>query len=242
MSFSFSYFAHLTDPNKATGYLRLKEDGNTPSQTVDSSVSYAAGSIYSTTGDLYKWFLAMQSNSIISQPSKTMAFTPVKNKYGYGWVIDTIAGKTTIGHSGGIFGFTSNMVNVPEDNTTVILLSNMGTPHLPAITKIIYSILYNKPYELPRERTAIILPDDLLKQYTGLYELSPELVITISLENGKLIGKPEGQEALQLHAEKKDLFFIKEIDAQIKFTRNEKDEVDSMTLNQADREMTGKKR
>ena len=140
----------------------------------------------------------MQRNSIISEASKKLAFTPIKNNYGYGWVTDTIAGKRTIGHSGGIYGFTSNMVNVPEDNTTVILLSNMGTPHLPAITKIIYSILYDKPYELPRERIAIELPGDLMKQYTGVYELNPQLVITVSFENGKLIGKPEGQEALQL--------------------------------------------
>jgi hypothetical protein len=75
-----------------------------------------------------------------------------------------------------------------------------------------------------------------------VFELSPQLVITISFDNGKLIGKPEGQEALQLYPEKKDLFFIKEIDAQVKFTRNEKDEVVSMTLYQGDREMTGKKK
>jgi len=49
------------------------------------------------------------------------------------------------------------------------------------------------PYELPKEKTAISLAEEVPEQYTGVYELSPELVITISLEAGKLIGKPEGQ-------------------------------------------------
>ena len=68
------------------------------------------------------------------------------------------------------------------------------------------------------------------------------MVITISLEDGKLIGKPEGQEALQLHPEKEDQFFIKEIEAQVNFKRNEKKEINAMTLLQNGREMSGKKR
>jgi hypothetical protein len=209
---------------------------------VDSSVSYSAGAIYSTTGDLYKWFLAMQRNAIFSPASKTIAFTPVMNKYGYGWVMDSIAGQRTIGHSGGIHGFTSNMVSVPEDSTTVILLSNAGSPHLHAITNSIYAILYDKPYELPRERTAIVLSEDILKQYTGVYEISPEFIIHVKLENGKLMGEREGQGSIQLHPEKMDFFFLKEIDAQIKFTRNKKNEVVSMTFYQRGEEKPGKKR
>ena len=235
-------FTHLSHPDKTTGYFRLKEDGNKPAIVVDSTVSFSAGAIYSTTGDLYKWFLAMQHNAIISSASKLSAFTPVMNKYGYGWVIDTNAGQRTIGHSGGIHGFTSNMVSVPEDSTTVILLSNVGTPHLFAITNHIYSILYKKPYELPRERKTIVLSERILKEYTGVYELSPELIIHVKLENGKLIGEPEGQDPIQLHAEKKDFFFLKEIDAQVRFTRNDKNEVESMTLFQNGGEKTGKKR
>lgn len=235
-------FTHLNNQNKATGYFRLTADKNIQAPIVDSSVSYSAGAIYSTSGDLYKWYESLQADAIISKASKETAYTPVKNKYGYGWGIDSIAGKRTIGHSGGIHGFNSNMVSIPEDNTCVILLANAANPHLDNITKSIFAILYNKPYELPREKKAISLSGEVLKQYTGVYELSPELVITISLEDGKLMGKPEGQEALQLHPEKEDQFFLKEIEAQVKFTRNEKKEIIAMTLLQNGKEMSGKKR
>lgn len=235
-------FTHLDNRNKATGYFRLTADKNTPAPIVDSSVSYSAGAIYSTTNDLYKWCQSLQADAIITKASKETAYTPVKNNYGYGWGIDSIAGKRTVGHGGGIHGFNSNMVSMPDDNTCVILLANVANPHLDKITKSIFAILYDKPYELPQEKIAISLSEEILKQYTGIYEVSPELVITVTLENGKLIGKPEGQEALQLHAEKEDQFFLKEVEAQIKFTRNEKKEVSGMTLLQNGKEKSGRKR
>jgi CubicO group peptidase (beta-lactamase class C family) len=235
-------FTNLNSKNKATGYFRLTDEKNTPAPIVDSSVSYSAGAIYSTTGDLYKWHQSLQANIIITKVSKETAQTPVKNKYGYGWNIDSMAGKRTVGHGGGIHGFNSNMVSIPGDNTCVILLANAANPNLDKVTKNIFAILYNMPYKVPKEKATISLPEDVLKQYTGIYELSADLVITVSLEDGKLIGKPGGQEALQLHPEKEDQFFLKEIDALVKFSRNEKKEVTAMTLLQNGREMTGKKR
>ena len=235
-------FAHLQHPGKSTGYFRIKADGNTPSPVVDSSVSYAAGSIFSTTGDLYKWFLALQADKLINSNSKEQAFTPVKNKYGYGWGMDTLDVKRTVGHSGGIHGFVSNMVFIPEDSSVVILLSNLSTPHLSAMTKHLFSVLYNLPYELPKEISAIPMTEEELKQYTGIFDLNADLVVKIYVENGKLIGAPEGQEPLQLHPEKKDHFFLKEIEAKIRFNRNERGEVESMTLFQNGSEITGKKR
>jgi CubicO group peptidase (beta-lactamase class C family) len=235
-------FTHLNSKDKATGYFRLTSDKNEAAPIVDSSVSFSAGAIYSSTGDLYKWHQSLQNNTIIKKTSKEKAQTPVMNKYGYGWGIDTIAGKKTVGHSGGIHGFNSNMVSVPEDNTCVILLANVANPNLEKITKDIFSILYNLPYELPKEKMAITVAAEILNQYIGVYELSPELIITVSVENGKLMGKPGGQEQLELRPEKEDAFFVSEVEAEVRFTRNEKKEVTAMTLVQHGKEMTGKKK
>ena len=242
MSHSGFDFTHLNSKEKATGYFRLNDEGNLPAPIVDSSVSFSAGAIYTTVGDLNKWAQALQTNAIISKASMDKATTPVKNNYGYGLAIDSIAGKRAVGHSGGIHGFNSNMVRIPEDNTSVILLNNTASPNLDKITKSIFAILYDLPYELPKERTTITMPEAVLQQYTGVYELTPQLVITITLKDGVLTGKPEGQEALKLHPEKEDQFFLKEVDAEIKFIRNEKKEVTGMTLLQNGSAVTGKKR
>jgi hypothetical protein len=79
------------------------------------------------------------------------------------------------------------MVSVPEDNTCVILLANAANPNLDKITKSIFAILYNLPYDIPKEKTAMSLSEEILQQYTGVYELSPQIIVTISLEGGKLI-------------------------------------------------------
>lgn len=242
MNLSGFDFAHLQSTSRSTGYSRIKATGNSVSLLVDSSVSFSAGSIYSTAGDLYKWFLALQADKIISKDSKKKAFTPVMNKYGYGWMEDTIAGQHTVGHSGGIPGFVSNMVFIPEDSTVIILLCNMNTPHLFAMTRYLLSVLYHQPYELPFTPVAIYLSEEELKQYVGVFELNADMVVHVKFEQGKLIGEPEGQEPLQLHPEKKELFFLKEIDAKIRFNRNETGEIISMTLLQNGGEMTGKKR
>ena len=78
-------FTDLKSNKKATGYFNLDEKENAAAPIVDSSVSFSAGAIYSTTGDLYLWHEALQKNMILSKEQQEMAYTPVKNNYGYGW-------------------------------------------------------------------------------------------------------------------------------------------------------------
>jgi CubicO group peptidase (beta-lactamase class C family) len=235
-------FTHLSNREKATGYFRLTKEKIEPAPIVDSSVSYSAGAIYSSTGDLYKWHQSLQHNSVIKKASREKAQTPFLNKYGYGWAIDTVAGKKTVGHGGGIHGFNTNMVSIQDDNTCVILLANAANPNLDRITKDLFAILYDMPYELPKEKSAITVPEEILKQYIGVFDVTAQLIITVTVEDGKLMGKPEGQEQLELRPEKEDVFFVSEVEAEVRFTRNDKKEVTGLTILQRGQEMSGKKR
>ena len=146
-------FTDLKSNKKATGYFNLDEKENAAAPIVDSSVSFSAGAIYSTTGDLYLWHKALQKNMILSKEQQEMAYTPVKNNYGYGWGIDSIDGKRRVSHGGGIPGFVTNISRVPQDDICIILLSNASDPTLQDITGNIYAVLYGKPYEIPKEKT-----------------------------------------------------------------------------------------
>lgn len=114
-------FAHLQSPDKATGYYVLSKDMQKTASVVDSSLSYAAGAIYTTVGDLYKWDRAIHKNAVIGAASWQKAFTPYKQKYGYGWVIDSLFGKKIIAHGGGIDGFNSNITRIPEEDAVIII-------------------------------------------------------------------------------------------------------------------------
>jgi len=52
------------------------------------------------------------------------------------------------------------------------------------------------------------------------------------VEGGKLIVQATGQGPLELHAEKPDHFFLKEVDAQITFRRDASGKIDAAILNQ----------
>lgn len=225
-------FTRLQQKEKSTGYFAFNKKDTLPSNIVDSSVSFSAGAIYSTAEDLYRWHLALQHNKILTIAQQEKAYTPVMNHYGYGWVIDSLYGKRVVSHGGGIHGFTSNFSRIPADDVCIILLCNTSSPVLENITSNIYAVLYNKPYEIPRKRIAISLPEEKLKPYTGEYKMSENWKVTIALKNGELVATPAGQSPKTLHAEKEDYFFAEEPDVQLRFTRNEKQDIDGFILYQ----------
>jgi CubicO group peptidase (beta-lactamase class C family) len=234
-------FTHLQSPDKTTGYFMLDDKKAVSAPIVDSTVSFSAGAIYSTTGDLYLWHKALEQNTILSKEQQEKAFTPVKNNYGYGWVIDSIERKRRVGHGGGIPGFVTKESRVPEDDVDIILLSNASDRSLDDITKSIYAILYNKAYELPKERIVTQLPAETLKQYEGEYEIRPDLHVIMAVKGGELSAIPTNQTEKILHAEKEDFFFEKEEDVQVVFIRNANKEVDGFILYQGGRQMKCKK-
>ncbi len=234
-------FTHLKSNEKAIGYFKLNDKEKAEAPIVDSSVSFSAGAIYSTIGDLYLWHKALQKNSILSREQQEKAYTPVKNRYGYGWSIDSIEGKRRVSHGGGIHGFITTIARVPEDDICIVLLSNASNTTLGEISKSIFAILYGKEYELPKERTEIKLPEEKLKEYVGEYEINKDLHVVISLKEGELVATPTGQKTEVLYAEKEDLLFVKSQNIQLEFTRNEKKEIDGFILHQGDAKMPCKK-
>ena len=234
-------FTHLKSNEKAIGYFKLNDKEKVEAPIVDSSVSFSAGAIYSTIGDLYLWHKALQKNSILSREQQEKAYTPVKNRYGYGWSIDSIEGKRRVSHGGGIHGFITTIARVPEDDICIVLLSNASNTTVGEISKSIFAILYGKEYELPKERTEIKLPEEKLKEYVGEYELNKDLHVVISLKEGALVAIPTGQKTEILYAEKEDFPFVKSQDIQLEFTRNEKKEIDGFILHQGGAKIPCKK-
>lgn len=234
-------FAHLADPHKATGYSMYTEKIKLPAIVVDSSVSYAAGAIYSTVNDLWAWHKGLMKHAIIKAASLEKAYTPYKNNYGYGWVIDSVYGKRQVAHGGGIFGFNSHFSRIPADNVCIVLLANMNTASLPVINKSLLAILYNQPYEVPKERKAVYVDTTLLQQYVGEYELAPGFKMAITLKEGVLKGQITGQPEVELFAETPSKFFLKVVDAQIEFIKDTEGKVEKLILYQNGKEITGKK-
>jgi CubicO group peptidase (beta-lactamase class C family) len=228
-------FTHLKNKDKATGYFAIAGKNSTVAGIVDSSVSYAAGAIYSTTSDLLKWHKAVLNNTIIKRESIEKAFTPVKSKYGFGWIIDSIDGKRVTTHGGAIFGFNTNIARIESDDICIVLLNNTGNPKLGDITKDIFAVLYDKPYKLPEEKKVIKVAEEILKKYIGTYEVTPQFQITVTVEEGKLMGQATNQPKFELFAEKDNYFFIKAVEAEVEFVSDDKGVVEKLILYQGGR-------
>ena len=150
--------------NRARGYEkngRLYMNAN----FIDMSVPYAAGSMYSTVEDLYLWNQALYGSQLLRKENMDLLFTKHipsggNYHYGYGWGIGEIPlGNTTerigtIGHSGGINGFNTQLTRIPSDKSFIVLLNNTGGAPLDQMTKAIAAILYDKPYDLPKRSVA----------------------------------------------------------------------------------------
>lgn len=96
----------------------------------DVSQRYAAGGLYSTVGDLLKWDQALYTDRLVSSETLRAIFTSAATApggigYGYGWMIYSQSGHRVIEHGGSLPGFRSNLARYPDDQVTIIILSNL---------------------------------------------------------------------------------------------------------------------
>ena len=235
-------FTHLDNTNKAVGYNLISGGKGMKAMIVDSTVSFAAGAIYSTVSDLDKWNKSLKTEKIIRKQSLQNAFTPRLSKYGLGWIIDSIEGKKIINHNGGIHGFISYNTIFPEENSSITILSNVASANLQNISKAVIAILNDKAYELPKEATEVKVDEKILTQYIGEYELAPTFLINIKVVDGRLMAQATGQPEFELFSKNEKEFYLKVIDAQVEFVRNDKGEVEKLILHQNGQHVPGIKK
>ncbi|HVS91014.1 MAG TPA: serine hydrolase [Mucilaginibacter sp.] len=232
-------FEHLSDAEKAIGY---GNDQKTLATFADSSTVFAAGAIYSTVDDMYRWHQGLQSYQVVSKPLLDRATTPFKKNYGYGWIIDSVNHRKMVYHSGNINGFSSLFLRIPEDDICIVLLNNMEGTELETIARKVLDILYHLPYSIPKKKVAITLADEILERYTGTYEIADiHLTIEVSLQSHQLIAHAVNGPTFPLAPASRNLFFIEGSPAEIEFVINGSGKAEKLILNQNDQKKEGLK-
>ncbi|HEX6832332.1 MAG TPA: serine hydrolase domain-containing protein [Rudaea sp.] len=116
-------------PNRAYGYTQQNGRWERTDQSLTSAV-LGDGGVYSSIDDLAKWDAALYDDRLLTDASRTLAFTPWTKtddpavKYGFGW---RITGET-LWHSGETVGFRNVIVRYPQRRFTVIVLTNRNDP------------------------------------------------------------------------------------------------------------------
>ena len=122
------YDTSIVLPQRAAGYTR---GGQFNADYVDMSIPHAAGGLYSTVEDLYRWDQALYTDKLVPTAALATMFTahapfppPREGGYGYGWEIFKVHDRRVTAHLGGIEGFSAGITRFPDDKVTVIVLSN----------------------------------------------------------------------------------------------------------------------
>ncbi|QSQ26350.1 serine hydrolase [Pyxidicoccus parkwayensis] len=144
-------------PKRASGY-EAQPGGYVNASYLDMTIPYAAGSLYSTVQDLYRWDRALHEHKLLPAPLEQRMFTPVLEDYGFGWSLKPVKlhdGKTelaSISHSGGINGFSTLLVRATGKKELVILLDNTARGRkLSEMATGVLSILHGIPPKQPSQ-------------------------------------------------------------------------------------------
>ncbi len=121
--------------NRAAGYSKGEDDEIVNCIPFAMDTPHAAGALCSTVGDLLIWDRSLHSEKLVSPDTLNRMFTPFTEKRGkgsfqnrpqpcYGWFKSQAGNRTEYEHSGGISGFKSKVIRIPQDGVYIAVLSN----------------------------------------------------------------------------------------------------------------------
>lgn len=195
-------------PNRVSGY-EIDEGEIINAPYLSSTIPYAAGSLISTVEDLFKWNQAIHSYQLVKKESLEKALTPFilndgeATKYGFGWGVNNFFGKKSYQHSGGINGFVSNAMYLPEQDLFVAAFSNGKGPQL--LTDIVAAQLLGVYPDVKKKS----LTKEQMADYVGIYQVeNSKHRRTIQIKEDHLTSIRTGGDRHNLYAFEKDKFYF----------------------------------
>jgi len=165
-------------------------------------------------------------------------------KIGLGWLVISSDGREIAWHNGGTGGFRSFVGYDPKARIGVVVLSNAG-----GVDDIGFHLLNSKlPLanpEPPKQHTEIPIDPKLLDNYTGRYQVNPNLIFEITRDGDRLFAQGLAQMAdqsiplpkFELFAEGEKNFFAKVANNQVTFETDPYGRATSLILSRAGRDM-----
>lgn len=130
-------------PRSATGY-SLENGTWKRAAFLSYSRGFGLGGLFSCVDDLALWEDALARGKIVKPETLEKMYTPFgldgggQGNYGLGWIISTSRGRKRVEHSGGIFGWKTHVLKMPEERIFVAILTNRDDfpgPHPPALAQ-----------------------------------------------------------------------------------------------------------
>ena len=153
----------------ARGYERT-EGSLTPVELMHPSMLDGAGGIASTVDDLWALDWGLRTGRVLRPDSVARMEQAGPGDYGLGCFIEHRAGRRSVYHEGGQFGFVSGLYRFPEDDAAIVLLSNIMDTPLYRMRRCLTAALFHQPYELDLSQTHYALDPAAFAPYAGVFE------------------------------------------------------------------------
>jgi D-alanyl-D-alanine carboxypeptidase len=229
---SYADAARVT-PNRIPGYSRRGDDW-VNAEYLSMSHPYAAGSLLSSVDDLARWNAAIDRGLLLGEGWWQRAFTPVRlndgrsTRYAAGWLRGRLGTYETIEHGGGINGFITHALRVPDAGLFVAILTNADRPlsDPSAISLRLADVVLGGVLDEP----AIAVDPARLQDYVGVYRISEDATRTITLEDGRLYSQRTGGTRMELRPTGEDVFLFAASGTRLRFERDAAGRVTAMVL------------
>lgn len=190
-------------PGMTRGYT-VRDGRPAPAAFLSMTQPHAAGALVSTVDDLHRWNLALHGGKLLEAGLYTAMTTPAgaakEFDYGFGIVRSSLRGRTQLQHGGGIFGYASQLLYLPEDGLSVAVLQNAdatvggkGNPQMLAMRLAAFAL--GDPYPDPQP---IEVDPESLKSYEGVYRIDARSARVLRVVDGRLTSQRTGSGRLVL--------------------------------------------
>ncbi len=133
------FVSNLGPPDRASGAIR---EGSAWRDTgwMSNIRESGAGALYSTVDDLMKWDRALHDGGVLSPVSQALMFADQGGGFGFGWVISVQDGRRVWWHNGHVEGYGAMIARYPDDQLTIIILSNNDGAPVEALSRAIATL------------------------------------------------------------------------------------------------------
>jgi CubicO group peptidase (beta-lactamase class C family) len=211
-------------PNRAAGYQPgTGEHGVRNAPFYDKTILEGAGSLYSTTNDLYAWAKWIESG----HPTD---LGKLPTPYGWG-ARETPSKHKYIEQDGRDPGFASHLSVYPEDRLVVIVLGNLEDAAVNSISTDLGAIALGENPKVPPLRARMRDPIAHPAEYAGTYEVSPKFLLDVKADGSDLYLRGTGGDFLPLEPTGKDSFFYRQLYVKVAFKRDKSGKVEFLLWN-----------
>ena len=164
-------------PLAASGYEPAGVTAYEHAPYLDWSNKTGNGSLYSTVDDLYRFVRAFGANVVLQAATRQKYYVEGRGNR-YGWFVRKRLGRRVMSSNGRSPGFTAALDRYPDDDVTIIVLSNSyATVSQDPIAEAIAAIVFGQPPPSPPDMRAATVQQSALAPCAGQYQYGPEYFV-----------------------------------------------------------------